>query len=166
MEEHLELTVSRTKTVYDASADATVLPTGPTDTVVHNTVVPSYASKPCGVTESVVASRYASACSCAGYTKTTVTAPTSTVTISTTVTSTGKPAPTCNFIRQECAGNRGFCQYNVVNNTPDWSDLICAKLTSCSYENLCKSSADCAAGEACVQAGAFCSINNCEPLQK
>lgn len=125
-------------------------------------MVPSYASKPCGTTEYVVASRYASACSCAGYTKTTVTAPTSTVTVSTTAT---RAAPTCNFIRQDCAGGRGSCQYRVVNNEPDFSDLVCADLDSCSYENLCQSSADCAAGEVCVQAGAFCSINNCETLR-
>lgn len=157
----MRLTIPRTTTVYGATADTTVFPDGPTATVVHNTVVPSYASKPCGTTEHVVASRYASACSCAGYTKTTVTAPTSTVTVSTTAT---RAIPTCNVIRQDCAGGRGSCQYEVVNNEPT-DDLVCAQLTSCSYGNLCESSADCAAGSACVQAGAFCSINNCEPLR-
>lgn len=159
------LTITRTETVYGATADTTVYPDGPTDTVVHNTVVPSYASKPCGTTEYVVASRYASACSCAGYTKGTVTAPTSTVTVSTTATSAGEAAPTCSGITVDCAGGRGLCQYNVVNGAPDYSNLVCANLSNCASENECQNDADCGAGEACVNAGALCSSNNCAMLQ-
>ncbi|KAH0287600.1 hypothetical protein M436DRAFT_78047 [Aureobasidium namibiae CBS 147.97] len=152
-----------TKTVYGATADTTVFPDGPTATVVHNTVVPSYASKPCGTTEHVVASRYASACSCAGYTKTTVTAPTSTVTVSTTASSAGS-APTCRGITVDCANGRGLCQYSVVDNEPTY-DLVCAFLSSCNYEAQCENDSDCGAGEACVNAGFLCSINNCAALQ-
>jgi hypothetical protein len=130
---------------------------------VQATEVPSYASKPCGTTSAVVASRYASACSCAGFPATATTAPAETVTVSTTVS---KPRPTtCNFIRQECGSDgKGSCQYNVVDGQHNFQDYVCAILPSCSYSNLCDSAADCKSGEACVTADNFCSINNCAKL--
>ncbi|CAD0109425.1 unnamed protein product [Aureobasidium uvarum] len=97
--------------------DSTVFPAGPTETLVQQTMVPAYASKPCGS----AASRYASACSCAGITATTVTAAVETVKV---YTSAPDPSSECH------SGDRQGC-----------------------------------AGEACVYAGAFCTMNQCVQKQ-
>lgn len=135
-------------------------PDGPTATLVQHTVVPAYASKPCGS----AASRYASACSCAGITATTVTAAVETVKV---YTSAPDPLSECHSgDRQDCAGGRGACLNTVVGGQIDYSKPVCASLPSCNdYDNICSSSADCGAGEACVNAGAFCSMNQCVQKQ-
>jgi len=152
---------AETTTIYDASSDATVFPTGTTDMTVQATEVPSYASAPCGTTSPAVSSRYASACSCFGFPATATTAPAETVTVSTT-----GPVPTSLCAGagpgDECtsaSGAIGACQYDVDTD----SNLVCA-IYNCPNEDLCRSATDCASGQRCVNAGALCSTNSCEDL--
>jgi hypothetical protein len=131
---------------------------------VQATEVPFYASKPCGTSSPAVSSRYASACSCFGFPATATTAPAETVTVYTTVP---EPAPTtCQYINQPCDGDSGQCGYNVVGGVIQYGDLVCAGAQECAQEkDQCMSASDCAAGEACINGGAFCSTNTCQPLE-
>jgi hypothetical protein len=152
---------TRTTTIYDATTDATVYPTGTTDMTVQATDVPSYASAPCGTTSPAVSSRYASACSCFGFPATATTAPAETVTVSTT-----GPVPTSlcagKGAGDECTnatGTNGLCQYDVDTDY----NLICAD-SNCPAKSTCSHASDCASGQRCVNGGAFCSTNSCEDV--
>jgi hypothetical protein len=156
------LTTIRTTTVYDATADGTVYPTGLYDTIVMATDVPTYATGPCGTSSSVIESRYASACSCFGFPATTITAPVETVTVSTTESAVGS-TPTCGAVRDTCADDRGLCQYSIEDGEIESGPLVCATY-ECPNENECESATDCAAGQMCVSAGAICGTFSCADL--
>jgi hypothetical protein len=154
----LGLTTLRTTTVYDATEDATVTPTGRYKIIVMETC----AHLCHRALRNLFGHHRISLRFCLfmlwlpyDYHHGSV----ETVTVSTTGSAVGS-TPTCGAVREPCGNDRGQC-LSEIGNGQDTNGLFC-RLSDCPSDgNQCESSSQCPDGQICSSEGATCSFFSC-----
>jgi hypothetical protein len=139
--------ISSTVTITSGSTSTTVLPSL-ANTVTTRSNLPTYATA-CGG----AATRYASACSCAGVTKTTSTAPIPTATAISPAVDQGCGTGTNYFDgtnARYCSNGSCYCRLRTSGPT------TCSTTFGCGGRIICTSDSDCTDGDVCVL-GTLCS---------
>lgn len=153
-----------TTTIASGSTSTTILPET-TGTTVAPFSLPAYAKTACTPSGSASA-RFASACSCAGVTKTTTTAR---VPVATVIVPTGGDVPSCdNPLRYDTydgssnvcmRSSSDTCEYNCYQRISGGN--VCVQADPPCGRN-CNSDTECDSGDVCIT-NTFCRRSNCVP---